>query len=498
MKKYVISLIIFIAVSRGGNAFQPAVVSANAQASQIGLNVLKKGGSAADAAIATAFALSVVEPHHSGIGGGGFLLYYQASDKTFWFVDYREIAPLATQAAIYQKNPKKLQEGILSVALPGFLKGMESIHQKWGKLSWEDLIDPSIQLAKNGFPIKGLLEQKIEKTRDLLKQDPELEKIFLTPMEQGKNKIIWEDLSLTLHYIKNQGARVFYQGELGKKLVGFMRQKGGLLRKTDLVNYRVLFRTPHVFKYGALQIISSPLPSSGGMGLDLLFKKSIIYGLDREVPYSIRAYKIMLQSMKDYFDYRDIALGDTPANILTSHTTHLNVMDALGNMAAMTNTLNSPFGAGLVIPGTGIILNNEMDDFSKNSNSANRIQPGARPLSSMAPTFVFEKETPKIILGTPGGTTIPQNIYQILYPVWKWQIPLSKAIQHPKIYYSPKTQEVFVENKIQKKAIKILQKENVLRFEPSVGNVQALILKSQNKTIPLSDPRGEGRGFVLN
>lgn len=477
-------------------AYQPAVVSAHPAASKVGLDILKKGGSAADAAIATAFALSVVEPYNSGIGGGGFLLYYEAKTKKFYFVDYREVAPKEASSLIYRKDKNRLWSGIHSVAIPGFLLGMETIHNKWRRISWPAVVEPSIELAKKGIPLMGKLREKVEKQQTILGADPAAETIYLKPYQKHELWIDQSDLATTLENIKTGGAEIFYQGELAEKIVSFVEEKEGLITLKDLEGYRVHFRKPHQFKYRDYKITSAPLPSSGGIGLDLLFRKSIVHNLEDQTPYSPRAFTILLKNLKEYFEYRNVALADTPVNVL-SQTTHISVIDQEGNMAAMTNTLNQPFGSGLVVPRTGIVLNNEMADFSIRRGTANRIRPGMRPLSSMAPTIVFKDDQPKLIIGTPGGITIPQNIYQVLFFWIQWETLIGKAISQSKIYYSPYTRDVVVEKKLSKKIVEELSKSHRVRTKPSIGNIQALFILNEKRTNPYSDHRGEGKGYRL-
>lgn len=495
-------LVLFLLLPWGAEAFEPAVVSANPAASEVGLNILKKGGSAADAAIATAFALSVVEPHNSGIGGGGFLLYYDVKTKQFSFLDYRETAPLKTDPKFYQKDPRYLHHGIRSVAVPGFLRGMETIHQKWGELPWGADLDSSIALAHKGVPVAGQLGDRIKKTLPYLLADPESNRIFVEPFKvQSVAGVLsggWideTDLAKTLEIIKAGGADVFYHGELAANLVNYMKGAGGILTADDLKNYQVYFRKPFQFTYKDYTLTSAPSPSSGGVGLNFLFNRAIINELSKQAPFSVQAIQLLAGSFKDYFDYRDVALGDTTDNIL-SHTTHLCVIDANGNMAAMTNTLNEPFGSGVTLPGTGIVLNNEMGDFSLKEKTANFIRPGVRPLSSMAPTIVFKNSFPYLVIGSPGGMTIPLNLFQVLFYHWDWHLSLDEAIRFPKLYYAPQSDEVLLEEKMPKKITQAFSADQKIKFLPSIGNVQALIIYSDRDTQTFSDPRGEGKGYT--
>lgn len=496
MKRIPVLAVLFFLLPVAGSAYQPAVVSAHPEASKVGLEILKKGGSAADAAVATAFALSVVEPHNSGLGGGGFLLYYDTERKRFSFLDYREAAPMKATREIYASDPQLLERGILSIAVPGFVLGMETIHKRWKKLPWSEVIQPAIDLAEKAVPVGGALQEKIDSQKEILAQDPEAKRIFLTTSGLLERMIDLSDLAATFKAIQSDGARVFYAGAIGKKIAAFIRKRGGLITMKDLASYHVYWRRPHDFEYDDYRIVSAPPPSSGGAGLDLLFKKTIINNLGGFTALSPAAYEVLLQGLKDYFDYRDVALGDTPTNIL-AHTTHLCVIDEEGNIAAMTNTLNYPFGSGLVVPGTGILLNNEMNDFSLKKITANSVGGGKRPLSSMSPTIVMKKKTPKMIIGTPGGTSIPQNIYQVLLYHWEWNLPLSQAIRMPKIYYSSQKGEVLVEKKVGKKIReRIGGTHNLVEME-KIGNVQALVIESEKKTRSYSDPRGHGKGFTL-
>lgn len=496
---------IFLVIIGAGeaDAYQPAVVSAHPEASRIGMDILKKGGNAADAAIAAAFALSVVEPYNSGPGGGGFFLYYDAKTKKFSFVDYRETAPGRASEALYRKDPAKLYKGILSVAVPGFVKGMETIHKKWGSKAWDELIYPSIDLARRGIPIKGKLEEKLSKAAPDFKGDPAFAALYADPYEKKEGKIVQTDLADTLEAIRKDGAKDFYAGDLAKKIAGFMKKNGGLVSEADLRGYQVFFRKPYQFQWQPskgrepYEIISAPLPSAGGAAISLLFKKAIINNLNGTRPFSPEAFELIMKGIKDYFYYREIALGDTSSNIAT-HTTHLSVIDKNGNMASMTNTLNSPFGSGVVVPGTGIILNNEMADFSLKPGSPNVIRPGRRPLSSMSPSIVLRKGKPYIVIGTPGGFNIPVNLFQVFLFMWDWKASLGGAVARPKIYYSPTADKILVEPGISGGIREALAGQGTVEEQPPTGNVQGLVIQTETKTIPISDPRGEGKGFTLS
>jgi len=479
--------IFLIFISQAVQAYQAAVVSANKEASAVGMKVLQAGGNAADAAIATAFALGVVEPQNSGIGGGGFLLYYDAKEKKFSFLDYRETAP-ARIASLKDKN--KIQEGITSVGVPGFVLGMETAHKQLGHLAWKDLLSPSVELAKKGLNLSGTVENKIQEERSTLEKDPTFQKEWV-----DKKSVDLKRLADTLAEIADEGSRPFYQGAIAQKIAAFMKIQKGLIDANDLRNYRPLWRKPFQFEKNSYTVVSSGSPSSGGQGMSLLFRKAVINRVNQHFPYSSDSYVLLVEGMKDYFDFRAAALGDSSANVI-GHTTHLNVIDAEGNIAAMTNTLNSPFGSGLIVPDVGIILNDEMADFSLEPSSPNRPQAGRRPLSSMSPTIVLQKGKPVLVIGTPGGLTIPQNLFQILFATWEWKSTLSGAISQPKLYYSPHDKKIIAEAAFSKRVLKKLEEKYTVETKPKIGNVQALVIKSEKVTQTLSDPRGEGGGVV--
>lgn len=472
-------------------AAEPAVVSADALASKAGMEILKKGGSAIDAAVATAFALAVVEPQHSGLGGGGFLLYFDAKSRLLHFLDYREVSPKNVGPLV--KNPDLLGGGITSVGVPGFVMGMETMHKRWRKLSWPAVLEPAIELADKGTPLSPSLQQNLEKKKDELKKEEEFADSYLKALNTGSVK--QDDLVATLKDIKTGGTNTFYKGDLSKKILAEIKKRNGLITTADLAGYRAYWRRPHQFDYGPYRVVSAPPPSSGGVGLELLFKKTIVNHLAEMTPAAPETYRALLGGLKDYFDYREIALGDTPMNII-GHTTHLGVIDRDGNIAVMTNSLNNPFGSGILVPGTGILLNDELGDFSKGKNTLNRIRPGVRPLSSMAPTIVFKNGRPVLAIGTPGGTTIPQNLYQIFLSSWDYKRTLQQAIRQPKIYYSPRDEAVVVEKSVSKKVVRELERDNKIIEKNSIGNVQALIFLGETKTLPISDPRGEGAGLT--
>ncbi|EKD42430.1 MAG: Gamma-glutamyltransferase, partial [uncultured bacterium] len=372
------------------------------------------------------------------------------------------------------------------IAIFGFVKGMGVMHEKWAKLKWQTLIQPSIELAANGFPLKGLIREKIEKYQKELSADPELKKTFVDPWLGKQKKIMQADLAHTLQLISHKGADVFYTGELAGTLLDFLKKEGSSLSSKDFKNYKVYSRIPFHFNKGPYEIYSASLPSTGGLALKSLFDCN-----SDAVPDENH----LVDCLKKYFDEREKKWGDTTKNIL-GHTTHLNVVDQEGNMVAMTNTLNNNFGAKMMVPRTGIILNDELDDFSTNPQSPNFYKAGVRPLSSMTPTIIFKNKNPFLIMGTPGGKSIPQNIFQVLSDYLEHNKTLTQAIKKPKIYYVPEKAAVMVENRLNQKTKNNLKKHHELIEEDSIGNVQAIEIISLTKSRTVSDDRGEGKGFA--
>lgn len=479
-------------------AYQAAVVSARPEATRVGLDVLKKGGNAADSAIATALALGVVEPHNSGLGGGGFFLYYNARTREVTFLDYRETAPQKiTDAGItfddFEKN------SALAVGVPGFPAGLEEIYNKFGSVEWESLVAPSIALAEKGIKPIGLLAERLQAESKRIAEDPIFNESYLKPFLTHQKKIHQSALAETLKIYQAERAYPFYEGEIAQKILATLNTRGSIISQNDFSNYQVYWRKPYRFSEGDYEFATAPLPSSGGFALDFLLRKAIVYKVKDDVPFSPEAFQKINQAFKDYFAYRNLALGDVASSVST-HTTHLSIIDSQGNMAAMTNTLNRPFGAALMVPGTGMILNNELLDFSRDPQSPNAIGGGKRPLSSMTPTFIWKNNTPVLIVGTPGGLSIPQNLFLMLYAHLHWNASVRNAIALPKFYYSPdKNQEagkVYGEIGLPELVVKQLSiaKENIVE---SFGNVQTLEILSPLQTIPWADPRGEGKGMRL-
>ena len=436
---------------------QAAVASAHPLATKAGMEILAKGGNAFDAAVAVSAALSVVEPYSSGIGGGGLWLLHRSSDGYDTLVDGREYAPGAAAAAMYQDKdgnviPGASTNGPLSTAIPGMPAALVYMAQKYGKLGLAADLAPAITLARDGFPLDQRFHERLAGKLDVLKRWPAASAVFL---DHGEVPAVgWllkqPDLADTLELLAQQGDKGFYAGKRAQQMVDEVRAAGGIWTLKDLADYKVLERKPLTGDYHGMHIVSAPPPSSGGVVLIEIL--NILAGYDLAQADAVQRLHYVTEAMRYAYHDRADYLGDpdfvqmpiallmspdyaaglrttilpdraTPSSALTSvslpqlgnNTTHYSVLDRDGNRVSGTVTVNFSFGSCFMAPGTGVVLNDEMDDFSSKTgvpngyglvgNDANAIAPHKRPLSSMTPTFL-EKRDGIAILGTPGGSRI--------------------------------------------------------------------------------------------
>lgn len=445
-----------------------AIASAHTLATDAGFEVLKKGGNAFDAAIAVAAAVSVLQQQSSGIGGGGFFLLHRASDGKNIFVDARETAPAAVDPKLYldangKLDPDKSQNGALAAAIPGEPAGLVWLATHYGKLPLKTSLAPAIRIARDGFRLDARIVDAIGERREILARYPGSTALFLSG---GKVPAVGTlhknpDLARTLERIAAQGNDGFYKGEMAQTLVEGVKAAGGNWSLDDLANYRVKEREPLSFDYRGYRIVTAPPPSSGGIVLTEIL--NILGGYDLDKLDRVHRLHLTVEAMRRAYRDRAEYLGDpdfvqmplerlaspyyaaglrgsihpekaTPSDMLPgylpppqgAHTTHFSIIDADGNYVAATQTVNTYFGAVLAIPGTGFVLNNEMDDFALKAgapnafglvgNDANAPRPGARPLSSVTPSFVIGADK-VLVIGTPGGSRI---ITQVLEGMLAW------------------------------------------------------------------------------
>lgn len=464
------------------------VVSDNIIASEVGSLILKRGGNAVDASIATAFALAVVHPQAGNIGGGGFLVFMDAVGNSTTF-DFREKAPLAATPDLYlDENGELIQgsnhDGLKAVGVPGTVAGLFLAHKRAGKLPWAQLVQPAVNLAEKGFPLTFTLAQHGKRFFET--SDDPFMKNFFTDEDGALLKMdkIWTqpELAHTLKLIRDKGRDGFYEGEVAQKLVAYMAENGGIITEADLSNYEAIERTPVKGTYKGYDIIAMPPPSSGGATLIQMMNMMELVDWDKVEFNSAEYVHIVAESMRRGYADRAEFLGDPdfnpdmPVDRLTSkehaknrfenidwehasvsdsskfgqlydgqNTTHLSVIDKDGNAVSLTYTLEYSYGARTGVPELGFVLNNEMGDFNAipgytNSSGTigtppNQIAPEKRMLSSMSPTIVAKDGKPYLVIGTPGGRTIINATFQTVLNVLEFEMPIDKAIEMMKIHH---------------------------------------------------------------
>jgi gamma-glutamyltranspeptidase / glutathione hydrolase len=460
------------------------VAATHPVASQVGVDILKIGGNAIDAAVATQFALAVVHPAAGNIGGGGFLVFRDKSGKSYT-LDYREKAPENASRDMYLDEKGDVKPGQLSwyghtaSGTPGSVDGLEQAHKRFGKLTWQQILQPAIDLAENGVKLTMREARGLNRTKaDFVKYNPN-KSYFVKPdtITWKENELlIQKDLAKTLRRIQEQGRKGFYEGETARLLLEEMKKGGGYITQKDLDNYRAVWREPIIEKYKNMKTISMPPPSSGGIALVQLLKYVEPYPLTRWGWHTDSTTQVMIEAERRVFADRATWLGDPDfvkvpqkellssdfiksrwqtfqfekasdsqkikAGTINGHesieTTHSSFLDKEGNAVAITTTLNNSYGSKVVVDGAGFLMNDEMDDFSvkpgvPNSyglvgNEANAIAPNKRMLSSMTPTIVEENEKLKMILGTPGGSTIITSVFQVFLNVAEHGMTMQQAV----------------------------------------------------------------------
>ena len=486
-----------------------AVVSAHPLASKVGLNILKIGGNAVDAAIATQLALAVVYPQAGNLGGGGFFVA-RLSNGELVSIDYREMAPGKAHRDMYidtdgTVRTDKSQNGQLSSGVPGTVAGLFACY-KYAKLPFEKLIQPAIDLAENGFAIGEREARALNGLQDELKQYNTVMTVFVKDNWKSGDTLIQTDLANTLKRIRDNGAAGFYEGETARLIVEEMKRGGGIISYDDLKKYTAKKREPHIFDYKGYKIVSMPMPSSGGLLLNQMMKMIEDRNIAAMGFQSVQAVQLMTEVERRAFADRGEYMGDAdfykvPVKALTSkkyleermkdydpakasisttikpgqasmyestETTHFNVIDKDGNAVAVTTTLNDSYGSKTVVGGAGFFLNDEMDDFSIKpgvpnmygaiGGEANAIVPGKRMLSSMTPTIVLKDNKPYIIAGTPGGTTIPTSVFQTIVNIIEFGLSTEDAVWKPKFHHQWFPDTLNVEKGFPQEARDALQK----------------------------------------
>lgn len=520
------------------------VVSAHPLASEAGAKMMKMGGNAYDAAIATQLALAVVYPQAGNIGGGGFLVGVKNNGEKFT-LDYRETAPEKSSKDMYlDKNGKAntdlSQNGRLAVGIPGSVAGFFAT-LKYGKLPMEKLIQPAIDLAEQGFAITEKEANLLNDKKKNFDQHNKNSTAFQnkTAWKQG-DLLIQKELAETLKRIQKDGAKGFYEGKTAELLIAEMKRGNGIISLNDLKNYKVIERKPLVFNYKGNEIVSMPLPSSGGLLLAQMLKMSSYENLEKFPHNSTDAVQIMVEAERRAFADRAEFMGDpgfiqdqtemlisdtylknrwksfnktkaTPSAEVgkiiaqpkeSTETTHISIVDKDGNAVSVTTTLNGLYGSKVVVSGAGFLLNNEMDDFSVKpgvpnmfgavGGEANSIKPGKRMLSSMTPTIVMKNSKPYIIVGTPGGTTIPTSVYQSIVNVIDFKLNPNMAVNAPKFHHQWLPEIVEVTTNFPETTINDLEKKNYkIERITGIGRTEMIVIDEQGNATAVADGKGD-------
>lgn len=528
---------------------QNVVATVHPLASEAAINMYQKGGNAIDAAIAAALTLSVVDGHNSGIGGGCLAIIRTANGQIL-ALDGRETAPQRAHRDMYLRNGKPdgslSQDGPLAVATPGQLAALYELSVKYGYLRWSDLFESAIARAEYGFPIDRVLAGRIASEAETIRRYPETARILLkkdgSPYQTGE-LLLQPDLAQTMTAIANSGPDWFYRGPFAKTVSDWMQQNGGILSSTDFDSYQCKFREPIRTLYRGYDVIGMPPPSSGGVHVAQMLnilQEFPLPELWKSDPAQV--YHLLLEAMQLAFADRAYWLGDSdfvkvprglidqvyartlaqkisrtqktrfaahhvPSNATTNvfgerkHTTHLTTADQQGNWVAITSTVNTSFGSKVIVPGTGVVLNNEMDDFSIAPNTPNAfglvgsennaIAPGKRPLSSMSPTLVLnDKKQPVLSCGAAGGPKIITAVLRILTAVLDQNLSIAEAVAAPRVHHQWQPDEAVVEERLPESIVSDLKNRgHATRSIPASAIAQAIQGTSDGKLQAASDPR---------
>ncbi|MEZ4703711.1 MAG: gamma-glutamyltransferase [Bdellovibrionota bacterium] len=517
-------------------------------ASKAAKKMFELGGNAIDAAVAASYVISVERQQSTGLGGGGFMLIHFAKTKQTVAVDFREVAPLAAYEKMFQDQSgnviqDKSRQTIYAVGVPGLVAGLIEVHEKYGKLKRSQVMAPAIELADHGFELYGHFAQAIEEKKDILGKSPYAKSIFFredgTPKKVG-DQLIQKDLAKVLREIEKKGKDGFYQGWVAQKIVDESKRQRGMLSLKDFSSYNIKYRSPVVGQYKGYEIFSMPPPSSGGIHVIEIMQTLENFPLKEHGPYSPYSIHHTAAAMQQAFADRATFLGDedfvhVPTQMLVSkayatkvaksiseeqarasqtddggkltegsnETTHFSIMDIEGNVVASTQTINFGLGSGIVVPGTGIVLNNEMDDFTAKPGEPNgfgaiggvpnSIQPKKRPLSSMTPTIVMKNDIPVLALGSPNGTRIISCVALTMLNYLEYGMDLYSSVSALRYHHQWYPDEIRVEDPgFSKKQTGQLEQMNYnVHHSDYDCRVQA-VGREGDTLIGVSDPRGTG------
>ena len=520
------------------------VVSAHPLASNIGIEILKKGGNASDATVAVQFALAVVYPSAGNIGGGGFFVY-RSNDGSFSTLDFREKAPISAYRDMYLDSNDKVIKNLSlyshkAVGVPGTVDGMFEIHQKYGKLKWEDLIQPSINLAENGFVLTLRESKNLNRFNASHNAADSYNPYFKDQFKKG-DTIKLPDLAKTLKLIRDHKRDGFYSGEVAENLLAEMKKNNGLITKSDLESYKSIWREPIIGNYKNYKVISMGPPSSGGVLLMQMLKMAEQFPLKKYKFHTKESIHIMTEIEKRSFADRAEYLGDpdffevptldlldsnylqtrinnidlkiaTPSKDIyagiwntkeSDETTHFSIVDQFGNASSVTTTLNGSFGSGIIVKNSGFLLNNEMDDFSIQpgypnmygliGGEANAIMPEKRMLSSMTPTILEKNGKLFMVVGTPGGSTIISAVFQTIINVIEYGMSIEESVNASRFHHQWYPDEIKLEKVISKDSSLIKELKSLnhhLNFVSSMNRVDAILIEN-NQLFGGADNRGD-------
>ncbi|SFD05775.1 gamma-glutamyltransferase [Algibacter pectinivorans] len=522
------------------------VVSARAEASKIGNDILKQGGNAFDAMCATQLALAVAYPYAGNLGGGGFMVYRKANGD-IGSIDFREKAPMAATKDMYLDEngdviPEKSTLGAMAVGVPGSVAGVFEVHEKLGSLPIEAIITPVIELAKKGVVVTKKQEAKFKKYQPLFLKANKDSILFDLPWK-AKDTIKYPKLANTLQRILKHGKDEFYKGETAKILAKFIQDNGGIITEEDLANYQAKWRKPITFSYDDLKVISMAPPSSGGVCLAQIMKMLEPFNLETYGHNTLKTIQVITEAERRAYADRSYYLGDpdfanvpvqplikadylnhrmadfsfekaTPSSqvshgniqvVESDETTHYSIVDQFGNAIAVTTTLNGAYGSKLYCSELGFFLNNEMDDFSSKPGTpnmfgligaeANKIEPEKRMLSSMTPTIIEKNGKLYMTLGTPGGSTIITSVLQTILNVHEFGMTMQDAVNAPRFHHQWLPDEIRMEpNKFNSKLINNLENLGYSINEedsPIIGIVDGILVLDDNSYEGGADYRGD-------